>query len=477
MKKLFVSAVIADLGLLAMPINSFAQKTDSEQVHPNVIIIMADDLGWGDVGYNGNKEVKTPNIDKMSTDGIQFSRYYTAAPLSSPTRGSILTGRHPFRFGVLAAHTGGLRQGEITIPEICKKNDYATGFFGKWHLGWVESEEVESKGFYSPPWQHGFDVAFATKSAVPTWNPTKTPAHWKGFGAKDDGSWGGSRYVMNGTVVTENLEGDDSRVIMDRAIPFIKDAVKSKKPFLATIWFHAPHEPVAAGPEYLAMYKNIQPEIKQHYYGCITAMDDQIGRLREMLREMGVDKNTMIFFSSDNGPADPLVKKDVASAGEFRGHKHMIYEGGIRVPSLLVWPGTINANKKVDTRMCSYDYLPTIVDLANLKFKKKPEYFVDGISMKQAILGSEKIVRDSTIFTAWMRMVDGTYGRALVGEQYKLLIPEKSKVPELYDIQNDPYEKTNVIAKFPLVAEAMLKELARWEKSCQDSQNGNDYDY
>jgi arylsulfatase A-like enzyme len=476
MNKLILSTLIADIGLLAISDTCYAQKDKKEEIHPNIIILMADDLGWGDVAFNGNKEVKTPNLDKMSADGIQFSKYYTAAPLSSPTRASIMTGRHPFRTGILAAHTGGLRQGEVTIAEICKKNDYSTGFFGKWHMGWVESEEIELRGFYSPPWQHGFDVAFATKSAVPTWNPTKTPANWKGFGSKEDGTWEGSRYVLNGTVVTDYLEGDDSRVIMDRAIPFIHKAVKDKKPFFATIWFHAPHEPVVAGPEYLAMYKNIQPEIKQHYYGCITAMDEQIGRLREQLKEMGVEDNTLILFCSDNGPADPLVKSGSASAGNFRGHKHEIYEGGIRVPSLLVWPGKIEKNKKVDTRMCSYDYLPTIVDLANLKNKVKTGYFVDGISLKPTIMGQE-MKRDTTIFSAWMRLNDDTYGRALIGERFKLLIPEHKKVPELYDLLNDPYEKTNVISQFPAIAEAMLKEIERWEKSCKDSQYGKDYTY
>ena len=476
MKNITSSLVGTAFLLSGIQFSVYSQEKASIAIKPNIIILMADDLGWGDVGFNGNKEIKTPNLDKMSTDGIQFTRYYTAAPLCSPTRASILTGRHPFRFGVLAAHTGGMRTGEITIPEICKKNDYATGFFGKWHLGWVEPEEVESKGFYSPPWQHGFDIAFATKSAVPTWNPTKTPAHWKGFGAEDDGSWGGSRYVQNGVVVTDNLDGDDSRVIMDRAIPFIEKAVKEEKPFFATIWFHAPHEPVAAGPKYLDMYKGMEPEIKRHYYGCITAMDEQIGRLRQSLKELGIDENTMIFFSSDNGPADPMVKKGAGSAGSFRGHKHMIYEGGLRVPSLLIWPGTIEANKKVDTRMCSYDYLPTIVDLADLKFKMKENYLVDGISMKPAITGSG-MVRDTTIFTAWMRLVEDTYGKALVGERYKLLFPEHSKTPELYDLKNDPEERTNVIAKYPEIAKAMLKEMEAWEKSCQDSQNGKDYSY
>ena len=471
MKNIFITITFAGLSLqIGAPCSAAGKQK------PNIILLMADDLGWGDVGFNGNKEIKTPNLDRMSQEGIQFTRFYTAAPLCSPTRGSILTGRHPFRFGVLAAHTGGLRQGEITLPEICKKNGYTTGFFGKWHLGWVEPEDVSTRGFYSPPWQHGFDETFATRSAVPTWNPTVTPGNFGQWGNKPGETWKGSVYVHNGKVETENLQGDDSRVMMDRALPFIKKAVEGKQPFFTCIWFHAPHEPVVAGPQYLEMYKDLQPEIKRHYFGCITALDEQVGRLRKALKDMDIEQNTMIWFCSDNGPADPMVKAGVGSAGEFRGHKHMIYEGGIRVPSLLVWPGSINPGKKIDTRMCSYDYLPTIVEMADLTFKKKANYFIDGISIKHAIDGIV-MVRDTTIFTAWMRLVDDIYGRALVGEQFKILIPEQSKVPELYDLKNDPFEKTDAIKKYPEIARAMLKELSDWEESCRLSRDGKDYVY
>ena len=158
----------------------------------------------------------------------------------------------------------------------------------------VEPDKVESRGFYSPPWHHGFSEVFATKSAVPTWNPTKTPKGWTSFGARKDGSWGGSVYIHNGEPVSENLDGDDSRVIMDRAIPFIEKAVADGDPFFAAIWFHTPHEPVVAGPDYLAMYPGL-PEEQQHLYGCITAMDEQIGRLRSFLKEKDLDENTIVF--------------------------------------------------------------------------------------------------------------------------------------------------------------------------------------
>ena len=141
---------------------------EDRRERPNIILVMSDDQGWGDVGFNGHSVLKTPHLDEMASNGVKFDRFYAAAPLCSPTRGSCLTGRFPFRYGILAAHTGGMRTGEVTIAEALKKQGYATGFFGKWHLGWMQPEELKTRGFYSPPFHHGFDYTFATTSAVPT---------------------------------------------------------------------------------------------------------------------------------------------------------------------------------------------------------------------------------------------------------------------------------------------------------------------
>ncbi len=244
-------------------------STAANKTTPNIILIMSDDQGWGDVGFNGNQVLQTPNLDQMAAGGVRFDRFYAVSPLCSPTRGSCLTGRHPFRFGILAAHTAGMRVGEITIAEMLKKRGYKTGFFGKWHMGWVRFEDGGSRGFYSPPWQHGFDQSFATTSAVPTWNPTVTPKGWNKWGGQEGEPWkGGAPYVHNGKEVTENMDGDDSRIIMDRVIPFVE--ANKDQPFLAIVWLHAPHEPVVAGEEYRKPYAQL-PEKQQHLYGCITA--------------------------------------------------------------------------------------------------------------------------------------------------------------------------------------------------------------
>jgi arylsulfatase A-like enzyme len=447
------------------------KNTDTNK--PNVILIMADDLGWGDVGFNGNEKIITPHLDKMAESGIRFTNFYAAAPLCSPTRASVLTGRSPFRQGIFAAHTGAMRPAEKTIAEVLKKEGYSTGFFGKWHLGWVEPDKVETRGSYSPPWHHGFDEVFATKSAVPTWNPTLYPENWRGFGKGKNGAWGGSIYVENGLPVTENLEGDDSRIVMDRAIPFIEKSVKEEKPFLATIWFHTPHEPVVAGPEYLALYPNLS-EDQKHLYGCITAMDEQIGRLKAYLNDNGLAENTILFFCSDNGPADALTRKGIASAGPFRGHKHQMWEGGLRVPSVIEWPGHIEAGQTTNYQASTVDYLPTILDMLNLpEIKKIP---LDGISLLPMLNGKSK-KRSVPIVSGYQRLYKNTEMYAFIDGQYKICNPEPGDEMMLFDLEADPSESKNLANEKPELLTKMKEDLEKVKTSWKESREGKDYQW
>jgi arylsulfatase A-like enzyme len=442
------------------------------QTPPNVILIVADDLGYGDVGFNGNEVIQTPHLDQMAAGGVVMDRFYAAAPLCSPTRGSILTGRHPFRFGILAAHTGGMRPGELTLAEAFKEADYATGFFGKWHLGWVRPEaEWDVKGHYSPPWRHGFDLAFATKSAVPTWNPTKTPEGWTAWGYDGSENWAASQYVLNGELVTDNLDGDDSRVIMDRAIPFMEQAQQSGQPFFSCIWFHTPHEPVVAGPEYLAMYPELS-ERQQHYYGAITAMDEQIGRLRDQLEAWGIEKETVILFTSDNGPARPQVRRGVASAGPYRGGKHTVYEGGLRVPTVVAWPGQVEAGRSA-YMSGTVDIFSTLLALAGVtpKLDDRP---MDGLDLSPAILeGASR--RPTDLGAGWMRLYKDTQALTWIDNQYKLISRPLDEEIELYDLLADPSESVNLAAEQPERVAAMQAKLKAWLASCPLSRDGMDY--
>lgn len=450
-----------------------AQDEDVLAKKPNIILLMADDLGWGDVGFNGNERIITPHLDKMAEVGLNFTDFYAAAPLCSPTRASVLTGRSPFRQGIFAAHTSGMRVAETTIAELLQDTGYSTGFFGKWHLGWVQPEAIQTRGFYSPPWHHGFDEVFATKSAVPTYNPTRVPEGWDKFGVNEDGSWGGSVYVHNGEPATENLDGDDSRIIMDRVVPFIEKSIEEEKPFLATIWFHTPHEPVVAGPEYLAKYTEL-PKKQQHLYGSITAMDEQIGRLRTLLEEKGIAENTLIFFTSDNGPADPLAKRGIASAGPFRGHKHQMWEGGLRVPSLAVWPGVIEGGKNSNFQASTVDYFPTIVELLDLRKKKKVP--LDGISLLPLLKGEEDS-RDTPIASGYQRLYKDTELYAFIQGKYKICIPEVGDEMMLFNLENDPTESKNIANEHPAIFEEMKMGLEKIKKSWKESREGKDYQW
>lgn len=459
--------------ILAVPAE--AAGNDSKK-KPNIILCMADDLGWGDVAYNGNKHIKTPHLDTMCENGLRLDRFYTASPLCSPTRASCLTGRCPLRGGILAAHTNGLRQGEISVAKLAKSKDYATGIFGKWHLGWVKLSDESSRGFYSPPWYHDFDESFVTTSAVPTWDPTVTPAWWNSWGGKAGQPWkGGKPYVHNGVEVAENMAGDDSRVIMDRVIPFIRKSVESDTPFLTCVWFHAPHEPVVAGPEYRKMYKEYD-EKKQHYYGCITAMDEQIGRLRAELRKMKIENDTVLFFCSDNGPADSLTKKKIASAGPFKGHKHTMYEGGVRVPSLVEWPGHIKPGSVSDVMTGTVDYFPTISELLGVGdgfTKGRP---MDGLSLLPVFEGHSK-QRSKPMFFSYQRLYKGIDGQAIIiDKRYKLLHrAQKDGDYELYDILEDPAEKHDLKNEKPELFKTMKEQLDQYRRSCIYSYMGGDY--
>lgn len=455
--------------LTALPVSANEQRT------PNIILLMSDDQGWGDVGFNGNERIHTPHLDAMAAEGVRFDRFYASAPLCSPTRGSCLTGRYPFRFGVLAAHTGGMRVGEITIAEMLKSKGYQTGFFGKWHLGWVKESDAGSRGFFSPPSQHGFDTHFATTSAVPTWDPAVTPASWSSWGAKPGEPWkGGAPYVQDGVEVTENMAGDDSRVIMDRVIPFIE--AHKEQPFLATVWFHAPHEPVVAGPEYQKRYAKYG-NARRNLYGCITAMDEQIGRLRTKLDELGLAKSTVVFFCSDNGPADKLTKQGVASAGPFKGYKHTMYEGGLLVPACAVWPGVIRPGTTTSVRCSTVDFFPTIAKLTGYQFAPKDNRPIDGIDLMQVIQGSLKN-RPTDLFFGYRRLHEGIDGQAIISGDWKLLREAKPEGrTRLYNLAQDPHEEQDLAETQPDQLQVLLERMQKRDHECQLSRDGSDYRY
>ena len=487
--KLFTTRLGAYLLIVSAVFSLGCQKsqtpevTTSETSKPNVILIMADDLGWGDVAYNGHPVIKTPNLDAMAASGLKFNRFYAGAPVCSPTRGSVLTGRHPSRYGIPTANRGHLEDEEVALAEVMKSQGYATGHFGKWHLGTMTPDYSGKKGRkpeenYSTPGTSGSDEWFATEYAVSTWDPYD-PANAHG-GVVDPRVlyWENGKNIVDG--IEQGLVGCDSRIIMDRALPFIEKQVKTETPFFTVIWFHAPHTPVVAGPEYLAMYPN-EEEGKQHFYGVVTALDEQVGRLRSSLREMGVAENTMVWFCSDNGPeGNPEARnRNQGSAGKFRGRKRSLYEGGVRVPGILEWPAKVSS-RVTDFPAVTSDYFPTILEVLGFRIPEMDTRPYDGVSLLPVI---EEDLKERPRPIGF----DGHGLATLNDNRFKLvhnpneerLNSDNGTTPmaewELYDLLADPSETTNIANQYPEAVKKMRSQLIAWQISCDASAKGMDY--
>ena len=451
---------------------------------PNIILIMADDLGWGDIGYNGHPHLKTPHLDAMAKNGAFFSRFYSAGSVCSPTRASVMTGRHPARMGICGANCGHVKDQEITLAELVKEKGYRTGHFGKWHLGTLSRDildanrggKKENDTHFAPPWDHGFDVSFTTESKVPTWDPMITPSQ----NAEDvkaslvEGNHFGTYYWTGpGQRETQNLQGDDSRVIMDRVIPFIEQSAAQDQAFLSVIWFHAPHLPILTGEKYKSLYAHLS-EDKQHYYGVISALDEQVGRLRNTLKSLGLANNTLIFFTSDNGPETSLKVRDQnipfgraqGITKGLRGRKRSLFEGGIRVPGIVEWPAKINAGNRVDVPCFTSDYFPTIANILGIDITKFQRPY-DGEDL-QPYWNLQKQKRSRPLAFQFKNQM------ALIHNDHKLFgISDGAKL--LFDLAVDSAEENDLST----VQVEKLKELETlyrdWNLSVQNSSAGSDY--
>jgi arylsulfatase A-like enzyme len=446
---------------------------------PNIVFLMADDLGFGDVGFNGNSLVQTPNLDRMAGDGIRFTRFYSVGPVCSPTRACVQTGRHCMRFGMINVNKGKLPEGEINMAQIAKANGYTTGHFGKWHLGTM-TRDPELSGpapkttaeRYGPPWERNYDYTFTTETNIATWDPLdetglRIPKHRVHF-------W------SNGVEIKDDWSGSSEKIMMDRALDFIEDSARSRTPFLTTIWFYGPHSPTRAGRELRDLYPN---EVigRQHYLGSITSIDREVGRLREKLQTLGIENNTLIFFCSDNGPEgtgtpepeyNPYGGVHFGSAGEFKGRKRYLYNGGVCVPAFAVWPGVIEAGRTVDEPVCTLDYLPTLAEILGAEIPEDRP--IDGTNVLPLLQG-EEWKRDKFIpFASSMQKKSPT--ASIIDDNFKLLLWfDPGKENELYHLLKDPSEEQNLIKQRPDVASKLEKELMDWLESAKNSYEHGDY--
>lgn len=444
---------------------------------PNIIIFLTDDQGYADVGYNGNETIITPELDRLSEEGLRFDRCYTS-PVCSPTRAGLLTGRYPTRAGVFFwGHT--LRPQEQTIAEILQREGYQTAFFGKWHLGSIRKDQSTNPG------AQGFDTWYAAANFY------------------DDSPW----MSHNGNPV--HLEGESSMVTVNLALDYIKKASRQDAPFLVFIWTGSPHLPHQAAEDLRNLYPD-QPADMQNYMGEITGIDRSVGVLKEELKNLNIDTQTILWFSSDNGGKLPQ-----ANNGNLRSEKGTLYEGGIRVPAIMYWPGHIKPGV-TNLPVSTIDLLPTFVELAgversviqypldgtslvplleNKSFKRKqplafwvyPE--IKGHGMKsdqiiqdyQAILhgkGDNKNINDGLLNTpdqAYIGLDQYPYAGTSVWMDGSWKLIQSPENLELYDLEKDPSEKEDLAQFQKKRVKRMAKDLRSWQESVIGSIRGKDY--
>ena len=473
---------------------------------PNIILLMGDDHGWDETGYNGHPHLKTPVLDKMAAVGLRLDRFYSAHPSCSPTRGSVMTGRHPNRYGTFSpGHS--IRPQEITIAHLLSKAGYTCGHFGKWHLGPVKAESPTSPGAM------GFDEWLSHDNFFEL-NPV---------------------FSRNGGP-PQKFEGESSEIVIAETIQFLSRVQQKQQPFLAVVWFGSPHEPYSGLEKDLALYDDLpgkyagkefkltsnetgrptkRPlgDVLRERYAEITAMDRSIGQLRDWLKQENLKDNTLLWYCGDNGtPGDGIV------TSPYRGQKGNVYEGGIRVPGVIEWPARIKQPAASNVNSVTSDILPTLCNLTGTSLPDRP---LDGIDLSPAIDGKmaerpgaigfwefdasadssnesyidAELQRGTTPLVKMMGDLftrnfqnhhhpsvteeDFSGSRVLLGNRYKLVVQSKrggESSSELFDLRNDPGETKNLAESQPEIAADMQSELRDWQQSVLKSLTAADYE-
>lgn len=451
--KLLQSFLFAIFLLVNYPKISFSQT----EARPNVIIILTDDQGYGDLGITGNPHVKTPVIDKFASESIRFNDFYVS-PVCAPTRSSLMTGRYSLRTGVRDTYNGGatMASSEITIAEMLKAAGYKTGNFGKWHLG---------DNYPSRPNDQGFDESIIHLSG--------------GMGQVGDfTTWfqGDSSYFNpvlwhNGKM--EKYTGYCTDIFAEQAIQFIEK--NRQTPFFCYLAFNAPHTPLQVPDKYYQQYKNIDPssgfendnrtfqkmteknkEDARKIYAMVSCIDDNIGKLLNKLDELKISENTLVIFMTDNGP------QQTRYVAGMRGLKGSVFRGGVRVPFYLRFPEKYEGNKNIETTAAHIDILPTLAEICNAKLPT--DRIIDGKSLVSLLNGKTVDWDDRSLFFYWTRRFPELYNNiALQKNNYKLVGQTDYNAAiddfELFDIKQDPFEQKNIVNNNIDIAKSLKTEL------------------
>lgn len=402
---------------------------------PNIIVVLCDDLGYGDLKCFGHPDVLTPNLDKLASQGLRLTNCYSASPVCSPSRAGLMTGRTPNRLGIrdwIPPNSGiFLRPGEVTIPMLLKKANYKTCHAGKWHL----NSKID--GTEPTPGDFGFDHWLYTQNNA-------APSHLNP-----------NNFVRNGKPTGE-IPGPASHVVVAEALQWL-DGVKDG-PFYLNLWFHEPHEPVAAAEEFLALYpeKNLD---RRHYLADISQMDAAVGKLMKYLDEHKLAGNTLIYFSSDNGPETLKryggANRSYGTPGPLRGMKLHITEAGYRVPGIIRWPARIKPGVS-DEPVCSVDLLPTICELASVD--PHVDRALDGASLV-GFFDGKPIARKVPLYWQYDRAISVPWVISLRDGPWKLLANAARDKVELFDLSQDVGETKDLAASQPDRVDALLKTM------------------
>lgn len=447
-----------NLPLLCLLATALTVGAAEPPAHPNIVLVMADDQGWGDTGYNGHPDLKTPNLDAMAASALRLNRFYTAHFNCSPTRASVMTGRHPNRMGTFSPGAA-IRAQELTVARVLQTAGYATGHFGKWHLNGKNGDKNTT------------DIPGRAILASDPLSPGKL-----GFG-----EWVSADNffdldpVLGRNGVPEKFRGDSSDVTTDEALKFIKKQAGAAKPFLVVVWFGSPHVPHIALPADKAAYSKLS-EQEQNYYGEIAAVDRSVGRLRAALRELKVSDNTLLWYNSDNGGA-----AGPKSTGNLRGSKGTLWEGGLRVPGLVEWPARIAKPFISETPCSTLDIYPTVLAATGAVAQHQIQP-LDGLSLLP--LFDRKTESRTKPIPFWNHL--GKPGHAaLLDWPYKLhtdAVAGRGKkggdtfaAVQLYDVSKDPKEAADLAAQQPERVAKMTAALVAWKASVEKSLSGADY--
>jgi len=406
---------------------------------PNIIVFLADDLGHGDLGCQGHPRIKSPHLDAFAKQGVRLTTCYSASAVCSPSRSAILTGRTPHRNGVYTWIAEGsevhLRTSEITLPKLLKAEGYATAHVGKWHLNGKFNNPEQPQ-----PGDHGYEHWMATQNnAAPS---HKNPVN----------------FVRNGKAVGA-LEGFSAPLVVDEAVRWLDKSRDTNKPFFLAVWTHEPHLPIESDPKFQEPYNDLSEDFRQHH-GNVSQLDHAFGTLMRALDDRQLTNNTAVFFTADNGPeGDGTKGRTRGVTGGLRGRKRSMHEGGIRVPGMVRWPGTIKPGTVCTTPVVGSDLFPTILEMCGAK--PPTDRIIDGISVLPALTGKAPVLeRKVPLFwrldmappreKATMAMRDG---------DFKVLASADFKNVELYDLAKDPAETTNLNDSQPERAASMRDRL------------------